>query len=232
MFENFLCRTRSKDAILQIVWNWIARKRKMCIHKDIESWTIHKDRCKFKVASNSDKIPNLQHLSCTMSNFLQKSINHLSTVPDSYWRISQPIHRLLLCPLSSYSCWFFPPWKKSPLAIQFRMTLSRVDLLTSGLPHKTELTLRTSVPVEGQNYCRHKHPQQGLFLLLHFHFSMILNQHWILSICFGLKICLCTTKIRRTIEHCIASYPSCNLANKDYRDVYFYISSKFNANLK
>ena len=86
MFENFLCRTRSKDAILQIVWNWIARKRKMCIHKDVESWTIHKDRCKFKVASNSDKITNLQHSSCTMSNFLEKSINHLST------RTNLPVH--------------------------------------------------------------------------------------------------------------------------------------------
>ena len=58
----------------------------LCSHKDVESGTIHKDRCKFKVASNSDKIPNLQHSSCTMSNFLEKSINHLST------RTNLPVH--------------------------------------------------------------------------------------------------------------------------------------------
>ena len=208
----------------------------MCIHKDVESWTIHKDRCKFKVASNSDKIPNLQHSSCTMSNILEKSINHLSTVPDSYWRISQPIHRLLLCPLQLLLL-IFPSMKKSLLAIQNSKWLwVEVDLLTSGLKRKNELTLRRGHQFQwrvritaGTNI-----PNKGFFCwqLLHFHFSMILKQHWILSICFGLEICLCTTKIRRTIEHCIASYPSCNLANKDYRDVYFYISSKFNANLK
>ena len=36
----------------------------LCSHKDVESGTIHKDRCKFKVASNSDKIPNPQHSNC------------------------------------------------------------------------------------------------------------------------------------------------------------------------
>ena len=164
-----------------------------------------------------------------MSNILEKSINHLSTVADLYWRTSQPI-LISSFALTSYSCWFFPPWKKSLLAIQNSTWLCvEVDLLTSGLPRKNELTLRRGHQFQwrvritaGTNI-----PNKGFFCwqLLHFHFSMILNQHWILSICFGLEICLCTTKIRRTIEHCIASYPSCNPANKDYRDVYFYISS-------
>ena len=199
----------------------------MCIHKDVESWTIHK----FKVESNSDKITNLQHSSCTISNILEKSINHTSTrsVPDLYWRISQPIH-ISSFALSSYSCGFFPPWKKSLLCnSKFKMAVSRVDLLTSGLPRKNELTLRRG----HQFQCRIRITAGTNILnkdffcwqLLNFHFSLILKQHWFMCISFGLEIFLCTTKIRRTIEHCIASYPSCNPAKKDYIDVYFSISS-------
>ena len=102
-----------------------------------------------------------------MSNILEKSINHLSTVADLYWRTSQPIHRLLLCPLQLLLL-IFPSMKKVPSCnSKFNMAVCRSWLahIRASTQKRVNFEERTSVPVEGQNYCRHKHPQQGLFLL-------------------------------------------------------------------